>query len=878
MVGVALSEAVGPIPLAARLACAAAALAAAALSVRASRRHGTAGGTLMAVALTAVALLCGFVRQQHALWRSPDDLALALSDAPLLTRLTGTVVSTPLERPAEKHNPFLPFDPPPRTVFVLAAEELCANEPPRRVHGALRVAVAAHGLGLRLGQRVQVTGRVYAPRGPRNPGEPDWAAAYRRQGLAGGLTVEGAGLVQPLPEPDRPLPRLVALLRGWARTALLEPFPADAEDTAAQLLDTMILGQRTAADRALNDAFLRAGGLHFLAVSGFNVNLLAVATWWTLRRLLRRGPRTAALAALATTLLFALVTEPNAPVLRAAIAAGVTAVAALLRRRMSVVNGLALAALAILLVNPQELFRAGFQLSFVQVLALVLLLPGSGRAARGAAADEPLPPEATTFRELVVRRVGRGLEALALVSVGAWLVSIPLVLWHFGRLAPWGAVGTFVLTIPVTLVTICGFLTLALGWVPVFGALVGAVLRALTAVLLTLVGWFTHVPAAIIECALPPAPLVAFTYGALLTLALFRQRQHAAAAYAEPAAGARTLRRTRRVALATLGGLGFAWGGWALWPTQPAEYRLDVLAVGDGRAAVLSAPDGAAVILNAGTNTNSDAGETVVRALRAAGARRIVACVTSSGRYTDFSGLPTLLAARRVERWLVGPAFPPPGRGLARLYERLPPGGPSPTVLAAGDSAACGPVTLAALWPPRDGPRDQPLVVRATAGELRIVAAGAVDAAAVAGLLTAERDRGLDLRADVLLLPRHGRADVDAVAELVAAVSPRLVIVSATAAPSGLAPRVEDVLGAPQRLWVTGERGAVTIRWAPGGTPRVAAVRGPAPPPAAPSGAVDVSGATARPVHAARRRAIIAAPVARRRRRAARGKPHGSAT
>ena len=321
MVGIALSDAVGLTAPVARATCAAVALLAAGLTAWAARRNTAAGGAAATAWLTAAALLCGFVRQQHALWRSPDHLAPALSDAPVLTRVAGTVISTPLERAAEKHNPFLPFDPPPRTVFMLAVEELHVGETPLRCRGVLRVTVAARGLGLRLGQRVRVTGRAGGPRGPRNPGEPDWAAIARRQGLAGSLNVEHGGLVEALAAPDQPGLRLITLLRGWARAVLLEPFPAGAEDAAPQLLDTMILGQRTAADRALNDAFLRAGGLHFLAVSGFNVNLLAVATWWTVRRLLRRSPRAAALAALATTLLFALVTEPNAPVLRAAIAA-----------------------------------------------------------------------------------------------------------------------------------------------------------------------------------------------------------------------------------------------------------------------------------------------------------------------------------------------------------------------------------------------------------------------------------------------------------------------------------------------------------------------------------------------------------------------------
>src|SRR4030095_13713369 len=150
----------------------------------------------------------------------------------------------------------------------------------------------------------------------------------------------------------------------------------------------LLLGDRTELPRDVDDAFRRAGVYHVLAVSGFNVAILA-ASVWALCRLLRLPHRVSAATAIVVVIGFALVVGPEPSVLRAVVMAVLVLMATLLDRDASVTNSLALAALAILAVRPGDLHDPGFQLSFAATLGIVTAPPARGAA--GGLADHPAP-------------------------------------------------------------------------------------------------------------------------------------------------------------------------------------------------------------------------------------------------------------------------------------------------------------------------------------------------------------------------------------------------------------------------------------------------------------------------------------------------------
>ena len=94
----------------------------------------------------------------------------------------------------------------------------------------------------------------------------------------------------------------------------------------------------------------------------------------------------------------------------------------ILNRPSHMINSVALAAFLILLIAPYQLFDAGFQLSFVVVLAIVALTPRISRRLEPWIETDPFVPiESVPGWKRRVSGAARRLAELFAVSLAAWL-------------------------------------------------------------------------------------------------------------------------------------------------------------------------------------------------------------------------------------------------------------------------------------------------------------------------------------------------------------------------------------------------------------------------------------------------------------------------
>ena len=133
----------------------------------------------------------------------------------------------------------------------------------------------------------------------------------------------------------------------------------------------MILGDTSDIDDEMLTAFRNTGIAHLLSVSGLHVSLLAVAFSLLFRR--NAWVRFAAVAIFCA--LYAALTAFSPPVVRSGIMLTIGLLAFPLRRRLDAISAVAASFVLILLYNPYALWNAGFQLSFVAVLSMILLAP-----------------------------------------------------------------------------------------------------------------------------------------------------------------------------------------------------------------------------------------------------------------------------------------------------------------------------------------------------------------------------------------------------------------------------------------------------------------------------------------------------------------------
>lgn len=621
---------------------------------------------------------------------------------------------------------------PDRTRLLL--DVLAMHAGPERLPASGRVQITVYGeIAARLGegQRVIVDARLHPPIGYRNPGGFDYPAHLRRDGI---LLVGNARADRLVAlAPDTP-PWPVAVKR-WAVSVITARLP----ETSGALLAGLLMGERSQLPPESDEAFRRAGVYHILAVSGFNVALLAGAIFAGLAMcgVPRRG---AAVAAAAALIGFALVVGGQPSVLRATLMGLLLLAALLLDRESQLMNALAAAALALLVWRPGDLWEPGFQLSFAATAGIIYVTPWLAAI-------------------LTERGWPAWLATAVAVSLGAQAAVTPLMLAHFNQLSLIGVVANLAVVPLAGIATMLGMLALLMELLSSALAallfetlwLVLVVLRAMVSIAAAIPGAMAHLPA--------PAPVVVVAWYAALALA--------------PPAVASTRARVVVEALAVVVAVASIWP-W-LSPTE-GMLRVTFLDVGQGDAALVELPDGPRLLVDGGPGgaRRFDVGERVLAPfLWNRPVRRLDAVALSHWDIDHSGGLAAVLRRFHVgEFWESGR----PPSGAADTVAALGRSGAPRRALAAGQRLWLGRAMVTVLGPATGPPvaaNDQSLVLRLDWRGVSLLLPGDLGAQGEAALL----GRGGPLRALVLKVAHHGSRSSSGVPFLRAA-QPLIAVVS----------------------------------------------------------------------------------------------------
>jgi competence protein ComEC len=571
--------------------------------------------------------------------------------------------------------------------------------------------------------------RLKRPHGFQNPGGFDYEAHLFQ------LRVRATGYVREH-EPYRLLAPLGTLTEGLLPGYRLDRFRQNLSARIQALLPEnrfapMITAFANGDDDAIPDdqwqVLTRTGTNHLIAISGMNIGLVAglvflLARWlWSLpgTTVLRApAPLVAAAAALLAALGYAALAGFAIPTQRALVMLAVALGGLFLRRRSSPSVLLAVALLAVLLVDPLAVMSPGFWLSFAAVA--VILYTVAGTSVQG-------------WKERLVAW-GRLQWAIA-----AGL--LPLLLLLFQQVSLSGPFANLVaipvvelLVIPATLLGVAGsfFLPDSLtAWPFLLAAKALAILWPLLELLAQLEGaqWTQHNP--------PLWTLGAALVGVLLLLA------------------------PRGIPARWLG-LAWLLPMFLVRPPLPApgEARVTLLDVGQGLAVVVQTA-GHTLVYDTGARLSArfDAGRAVVVPfLRHAGVMRVDTLIVSHGDNDHIGGSASLLAALPVTRV------------LSSVPERLP----NAETCQSGQAWEWDGVRFVMLHPQTDtqlAGNNRCCVLRIETRSGQALLPGDIAAKAEYELLARATEQ---LRVDVLVVPHHGsktsstQAFVDAVRPQVA--------------------------------------------------------------------------------------------------------------
>ncbi|MCC6146514.1 MAG: ComEC/Rec2 family competence protein [Anaerolineaceae bacterium] len=210
--------------------------------------------------------------------------------------------------------------------------------------------------------------------------------------------------------------------RGQAYRVLNQLFP----QPEAALLSGILLGMEDDLPPALARAFRDTGTTHIIAISGFNIAILA-ALFSSLAGRVIRSRWLALLAAVLGITFYTVLVGAGASVVRAAIMGSISLLGRQIGRRNAGLHALSLTAACMCVFNPNLLWDVGFQLSFSATLGLVWF----GAPLESMARDWLK----ARFSPGAARRLTGPLSEYFLFTLAAQVTTLPVLLYHFQRLS-----------------------------------------------------------------------------------------------------------------------------------------------------------------------------------------------------------------------------------------------------------------------------------------------------------------------------------------------------------------------------------------------------------------------------------------------------------
>ncbi|WP_169316415.1 ComEC/Rec2 family competence protein [Echinicola vietnamensis] len=254
----------------------------------------------------------------------------------------------------------------------LAVRYVWTDEGYEKAHGKVLV---YHRLEtpLRPGEVVWVEGAPQRVAPPKNPNGFDYREfmarkqVYHQHFVGKALTrlgtVDRLSVAEPL-----------LLLRERLGLLLERTF---GDDHAVEVGKALLLGQKANLGEAVSEAYVTAGAMHVLAVSGLHVGI--IYGFFLLFFKPAQLPRMKRIVYLGLVVLliwvYALLTGMSPSVMRAATMFTVLSLAQMQSRSPSVFNTLAISALLLMLFNPYIIFEVGFQLSYAAMFGILVLQP-----------------------------------------------------------------------------------------------------------------------------------------------------------------------------------------------------------------------------------------------------------------------------------------------------------------------------------------------------------------------------------------------------------------------------------------------------------------------------------------------------------------------
>lgn len=703
---------------------------------------------ILAGAATISFACIGAIRLTNFYTPAADDISNFITAPRTLATIRGKVV-TDIRTEDKDDWAFGKFTwAEPATSFYLNVTEIETTAGFKPVSGKLRVQVAGPLTNIDPGDRLQLYCWLSTLTGPSNPGQFDFATYLQRRNVHLTASISSSkGVKLIAKQPDITFAALRRKLKSIASTALLDE---QISDDSTAITAALILGDRSNITAKVTDAFRKTGLAHFISLSGMHIGMLAFAIWWLASRT-GMGKRTRAILCMTLIASYLLVVPARAPTLRAGFICFTFCFAVIAQRKTHPINTLSLAAIILLLLQPPDLFLAGWQLSFTTVLAIMLLQNQIEIYLLDHSVYKWKFWQNSTLDNNPLLAIPKHIASyvISLISVGmaAWIGVSGILLYHFGTVTPLCSLWTVLVFPLVIAILAAGFVKMLLAAIlPTLAVILGTLVSALANTLIVIVKIIAAIDITTMSFGTVAAWPVVLFYSTAIYWRFAGLRQP----------------RLRPIILTVMTAAVVLYLAGIKYDQHRSDtLTITVLDVGHGQAIIAELPGGKTILFDAGSLTHKNPGQRVVMPfLQTIGIDTIDAVFISHDDIDHLNGIPEIAALCKIKKVYVNSGFIENTKSSSSAsYLKQILGDMNIPLTHIDEFSLRSDAKVTPIWPTNEigleksiGDNDKSQVTLIEYAGRKVLLTSDIETAAQQAVL----DNNPDLNIDVIVMPHHG--------------------------------------------------------------------------------------------------------------------------
>ena len=230
------------------------------------------------------------------------------------------------------------------------------------------------------------------------------------------------------------------------RNIILDRIKNNIENTNSQILNAVLVGDKTSLEKEIKDSFRISNLSHMLAISGAHFSFIIMFCTFVIKRL--KFKRFGQAITITIIIFFMTLTGMTPSVVRAGIMAIISILSSILKRKTDIYTSLAIALFIQIINNPYVIFDVGLQLSFGGVLGIALF-------------TKPIEEKLNRIKELKIN------SALA-VTLGANIIIMPIMMYQFSTISLTFVISNLLAGSLLGAIMILGFVSVILNIKPLY--------------------------------------------------------------------------------------------------------------------------------------------------------------------------------------------------------------------------------------------------------------------------------------------------------------------------------------------------------------------------------------------------------------------------